>query len=114
MFEERWLAMLIAILAVIVTRGIAIYGFLPLFCFKAKDQFNESTQHVLFWGGTRGAVTVALALSLPVDLEAWWTVQSMAFGVVIFTLFFQAPMVPRILTKIKSRHSRKGINFIKE
>lgn len=114
MFEERWLAMLIAIMAVIVTRGIAIYGFLPLLTFKAKNKFDEPTQHVLFWGGTRGAVTVALALSLPVELEAWWTIQSMAFGVVIFTLFFQAPIVPRILTQIKSKHFRKGINFIKK
>lgn len=114
MFEERWLAMLIAILAVIITRGIAIYGFLPLFAFKAKEKFNETTQHVLFWGGTRGAVTVALALSLPIELEAWWTIQSMAFGVVIFTLFIQAPMVFRSLTQIKSRHNRKGINFIKK
>jgi len=31
-------------------------------------------------GGLRGAVT--LALSLPLEREGWWTVQSIAYGVV--------------------------------
>jgi len=36
---------------------------------------------------------LALALSLPTDLSYWWTIQSIAFGVVIFTLFVQAPLI---------------------
>jgi CPA1 family monovalent cation:H+ antiporter len=42
-------------------------------------------------------VTAALALSLPIEIEGWWTVQSMAFGVILFTLFIQAPTIPWIL-----------------
>lgn len=47
---------------------------------------------VMTLGGVRGAVTLALALSLPVQLEGWWTVQSFAYGVVLFSLFVQAPL----------------------
>ena len=53
----------------------------------------------MFVGGVRGAVT--LALLLPLELDYWWTVQSTAFGVVIFTLFVQAPLLKPILSKWK-------------
>lgn len=43
------------------------------------------------------AVTLALALALPTSLDYWWTVQSMAFGVVLFTLFVQAPTMPWLI-----------------
>jgi CPA1 family monovalent cation:H+ antiporter len=99
MFTERWLAMLIAIAAVLLARAVAIYLLLPLSTPKASQRIPRATRHILFWGGTRGAVTVALALSLPVELTAWWTIQSMAFGVVLFTLFIQAPTVPWLLKK---------------
>ncbi|MCX7552731.1 sodium:proton antiporter [Marinicella sp. S1101] len=112
MFQERWLAMLIAIAAVLLTRAIAIYGLLPLCAFKLKKPVNEPTKKMLFWGSTRGAVTVALALSLPVELEAWWTIQSMAFGVVLFTLFVQAPTVPRMLQQTHPKHNKSHINLM--
>ena len=34
---------------------------------------------------------LALALSLPVELAYWWTIQSIAFGAVLFSLLVQAP-----------------------
>ena len=52
-------------------------------------------------GGLRGAVTLALALSLPVELEGWWTVQSIAYGVVLFSLFVQAPLIEPLLNRLQ-------------
>ena len=45
--------------------------------------------HVLFWAGLRGAVSVALVLSLPVDLPDRDLIGAIAFGVVLFTLLVQ-------------------------
>ena len=45
--------------------------------------------HVLFWAGLRGAVSVALALSLPADLPNRSLLQEITFGVVLFTLLVQ-------------------------
>lgn len=45
--------------------------------------------HVVFWAGLRGAVSVALALSLPADLANRDLLQGMTFGIVLFTLFVQ-------------------------
>jgi CPA1 family monovalent cation:H+ antiporter len=98
MFEERWLAMLIGIAAVLVARAIGIFVFVPLLN-KATpiEPISRAYQAVMMWGGLRGAVTLALALSLPVTLDYWWTIQSIAFGVVIFTLFAQATSTGSLL-----------------
>jgi len=46
--------------------------------------------HVVFWSGLRGAVSTALALSLPVDFPNRAALQGITFGVVLFTLIVQA------------------------
>jgi len=45
--------------------------------------------HVLFWAGLRGAVAVAMALSLPESFPERALLQQITFGVVLFTLFVQ-------------------------
>ena len=52
------------------------------------------------WGGLRGAVSLALALSLPTEIEGWYTVQSIVYGVVIFTLFVQAPFMDKLVCRV--------------
>ena len=94
MFEHRWLAMLIAIGAALLARSLLVGGtFLTLRPFSARP-LGARDQCLLIWGGSRGAVTLALALSLPVSLDYWWTIQSMAFGVVLFGLLIQVPTLP--------------------
>jgi CPA1 family monovalent cation:H+ antiporter len=91
MFEERWLAMLIGIAGVFVARAVGILTFVPLMNrVMPGEPINRAYRVVMLWGGLRGAVTLALALSLPTSLDYWWTIQSIAFGVVLFTLFAQA------------------------
>jgi CPA1 family monovalent cation:H+ antiporter len=91
MFTERWLAMLIGIAGVIIARAIGIFTCVPLLSrVLPVEAIPRPYQIIMFWGGLRGAVTLALALSLPTSLDYWWTIQSIAFGVVLFTLFIQA------------------------
>lgn len=102
MFEQRWLAMLIGIAAVLVTRLLSVWlvawltslvpGQLPL---------SRADRAVMVAGGLRGAITLALALSLPLELEGWWTVQSVAYGVVVFSLFVQAPLLEPLVKKLR-------------
>jgi len=104
MFEQRWLAMLIAIAAVLTARAISTYGSLSLLGLFQKKPLDLSCQTVMVWGGLRGAVALALALSLPVTLDYWWTIQSIAFGVVLFSLFIQAPTIHLLVNKLGLRN----------
>lgn len=99
MFRERWLAMLIAIAGVLIARSISTIGGLALLNPFLANRVPASYQVAMVWGGLRGAVTLALALSLPTELEYWWTIQSMAFGVVLFTMLIQAPTTPLLLRR---------------
>ena len=100
MFEQRWLAMLIGIAALLIARAIGIFGTgLLINRLPWTDALPGSYQGILFIGSLRGAVVLALSLSLPVDLPYWWTIQSIAFGVVLFSLFVQAPAVVPLLRR---------------
>jgi CPA1 family monovalent cation:H+ antiporter len=100
MFEERWLAMLIGIGGVLCARAVSVYSGFPLLgLMPGIRRFPAAEQGLLVWGGLRGAVTLALALSLPLELDYWWTVQSIAFGVVVFSLFVQAPTLPILIRR---------------
>jgi CPA1 family monovalent cation:H+ antiporter len=100
MFTERWLAILIGIAAVIIARAAGVFGVYPLLSAgKVVDAIPYASRSILFWGGLRGAVTLALALSLPTSLDYWWTIQSIAFGVVLFTLLAQATTMASLIQK---------------
>lgn len=103
MFVDQWLAMLIGIIACLVARLIVIYGSFPLFNLVSKESpITLEHQLVLTWGGIRGTVTIALALSLPLSLDYWYTIQSVAYGVVLFTLFVQATTMIPLVNKINA------------
>ena len=98
MFTSHWLAMLLGIVSVLIARAIGIFVVLPLVSkLPYVDPISREYQAIIFWGGLRGAVVVALALSIPLELEYWYTVQSIAYGVVLFTLFVQAPTIKLLM-----------------
>ena len=88
------LSILFAILAVIIARAVTVYG---LTWFRKGVPF--AWKHILFWGGLRGAISLALALSLPLTLPYRDQLQAMAFGVVLFTLLVEGltmkPLIKR-------------------
>lgn len=94
MFTERWLAMLLGIGAVLLARAAGLLVFVPLLqVLPGGVRFARQDYGILYLGGVRGAVTLALALSLPLELEAWFTVQSVAYAVVLFGLLVQVPLI---------------------
>jgi CPA1 family monovalent cation:H+ antiporter len=102
MFSNMWLAMLIGVLAILVARAVGVYSTLPwLGKLPGIDPISGKQQFMVYWGGLRGAVAVALALSLPFELEYWYTIQSITYGVVLFSLFIQAPVSYPLLKYLK-------------
>ena len=101
MFRERWLAMLLAVGATLVARIIAVYLSNALNRYTFGETVDPRYAPIMIWGGLRGAVTIALVLSLPTELPYWWTIQSIGFGVVLFTLIVQAPTNPWLMRRQK-------------
>jgi len=104
MFEQRWLAMLLGIGAVLVTRFLSVWLAAGLTSLVPGQQpIGSACRLLMSVGGLRGGVTLALALTLPLELEGWWTVQSIAYGVVVFSLFVQAPLLEPVVHGLKRR-----------
>ena len=80
---------LVAIAAVLVTRAIVIFGLGNISNLLRKTQINLREQTVLWWGGLRGSVSIALALSVPVLMTGRQEIIDTVFGVVLFTLLVQ-------------------------
>lgn len=98
MFLEQWLAMLIAIVAALIARTVSVFSCCLLI--RPAKKVSIAWQILLVWGGLRGAIAIALVLSLPVSLPYWWVIQSMVFGVVIFSLLVQGTTNKHLLKKL--------------
>jgi CPA1 family monovalent cation:H+ antiporter len=91
-----WQPILIAIAGVLLARALAIYGFAWIW-----RNISLAWQHTLFWGGLRGAISLALALGLPLALEGREQLQVMVFGVVVFTLLVQGSTMGRLVRRLR-------------
>ncbi len=96
MLISNWQGALWAILAVLVARAVSVYGL----SWVGKG-IPTQYKHVLYWGGLRGAISLALALSLPTTLgNIRFEIQSLAFGVVLFTLLFQGMTMKPLISRM--------------
>ncbi len=58
-------------------------------------------QHVLFWGGLRGALALALALSLDNSFPHRSKLLDLTFGVVVFSILIQALTLKPLLRLLR-------------
>ena len=119
-----------AVAATFAGRAIIVYGFLgslrvlrrrrsngrraeaPVTSESADDRGRDEGDlpvgwlHVIYWSGLRGAVSTALALSLPTDLPNRSMLQGITFGVVLFTLLVQATTAELVVDRWGKKPSR--------
>ena len=82
-------SILVAISIIILSRAVSVFGlsFLSNQFFQSNISWQQQT--VLWWGGLRGSVSVALALSVPIVLPEREDIIAIVFGVMLFTLLVQ-------------------------
>jgi CPA1 family monovalent cation:H+ antiporter len=98
---EHILPILVAVGAVLVSRAIVVYGLLWLPRLGGSQiHVPLAWRHVFFWGGLRGTIGLALALSLPRELPERDLLEVMAFGVVLFTLLGQGTTIQFLLKRL--------------
>ena len=92
-------ALLIAIGLVLAGRALTVYPLCLLFQLSTWA-ITTSEQHVLWWGGLRGALALALALALPPSFPLYNEILITAFGVVVFSVVVQGLTMPLLLRKL--------------
>jgi Na+:H+ antiporter len=91
-----WRATLLAIATVVLGRILSVYGLVP-FSNLLGRKIPASWQHVLVVGGIRGALALALALSLSRTFPYREQILAMTFGVVAFTIIVQGLAIKPLL-----------------
>jgi len=88
-----------AILLVLVGRACAVYPFCALFR-RSELRVQGKHQLVLFWGGLRGALALALAVGLPLWVPHREEIISVTFAVVAFSIFIQGMSMTPLLRRV--------------
>ena len=98
-FGEVWVAVTVIIVLVLLGRALAVYACCLPFR-RSRLRVNINHQHILFWGGLRGALALALVFGLPADIPRRETVVTVVFGVVAFSVLVQSLTMPLLLKKL--------------
>ena len=89
---------LLAIPVTLIARALSVG--IPMILLSRWEVFTKGAAPVLIWGGLRGGIAVALALSLP-ETEYKVTILTITYGVVLFSIIVQGltvkPLVKRMV-----------------
>jgi CPA1 family monovalent cation:H+ antiporter len=107
---HNWRSTLVAIGAVILSRVLSVYGLVPI-----SNRFSRKIsviplrwQHVLVGGGIRGALSLALALSLSRTFPYREQILAMTFSVVAFTIVVQGLAIKPLLRLLGMAGTQEG------
>ena len=86
---------LIVIVIVLFARFIGVA--LPITFLSFFRKFEKGTIAILTWGGLRGGLSVAMALSLPESIPVKDMIVSTTYSVVVFSILFQGLTIRRLI-----------------
>ncbi|SMG48636.1 sodium/proton antiporter, CPA1 family [Marivirga sericea] len=94
---DYFLIGLCAIVVVLFARLIGVG--IPVKIMERLRTFEKNTLAILTWGGLRGGISVALALSIPDDFEAKNIILSATYSVVVFSILVQGLTIKKLVPK---------------
>ncbi len=94
---EYIIASLLAIVIVLGSRFISLIA--PVRFFAERLNFAPHTSTIMTWGGLRGGISIALALSLSADMNRALFV-TVTYGVVVFSIIVQGLTVGKLANRL--------------
>lgn len=91
------IAGLLCIPTVLLCRSVALAG--PIVLFKKQLEFVPNTNLIMTWGGLRGGISIALALSLLPEMSRD-LILSMTYIVVVFSIVVQGLTVGQMVERV--------------
>jgi CPA1 family monovalent cation:H+ antiporter len=102
-FKQSYvIAGLIAIVVVLVSRFISVG--IPISLMKLKRSFIPRSIQILTWGGLRGGISVALALSLTEKMHREEFV-TITYIVVVFSIIVQGLTIGKLVQGVKAEET---------
>jgi len=93
---------LVAVILVVLARASMIYTLIPSITHifhLPKITINE--QHIMWWGGLKGGLAIAIVLSIPHAVPERELLISLTLGVVMYTLLVNAPSIRPLIKFFK-------------
>jgi CPA1 family monovalent cation:H+ antiporter len=104
--REGFLALMLVIALSLLGRAAAVYPVCLAFT-RSRWAIPLNQQHLMWWGGLRGALALALALALPADLPLRDDILISAFAVVAFSVIVQGLTAPVALKAARVTPKRR-------
>jgi len=98
----------LVVAALMAVRALLVYGLGALL--HRWRPLPWSWRHVIFWGGLRGSVPIALALGLPVGLAGRDQIVGIVFGVVLISLLGQGLTIPALIRRLGLTQTTRGLD----
>nr|WKN37810.1 sodium:proton antiporter [Tunicatimonas sp. TK19036] len=97
-YDRQYLiAGLIAIVIVLVSRYLVLKA--PIYFYKNRLNFVPRTDLIMTWGGLRGGISIALALSLTGDMNREFLL-TVTYIVVVFSIIVQGLTVEKLIKRL--------------
>jgi CPA1 family monovalent cation:H+ antiporter len=88
-------------LLVIAARGVSVYSFVPLTVKLFKlPAVTLGERHIMWWGGLKGGLAIAIVLSIPADLPGRELLLNLTLGVVLLSLLINAPTIRPLIERL--------------
>ena len=99
--DNYWLAGVLGIGIALFARFVSVY--VPILALRRSVNFMPRTPLIMTWGGLRGGISIALALSLPAAMNKD-IILSITYCIVIFAILVQGITLGPIVKRVKARY----------
>ncbi len=113
-FVEILIGLFTIVPIILIARAVGIYLLIPLYNKFVKNSekkaIPKSYQTILFWGGLRGAVPIALVLAIPKDFAHRGGIINATLAYILFTLLIQGTTIKKLMDFFQIKPERSAFD----